>query len=93
VGEGTLLRGSRGPIFSEHNAVVGGGTSEGNAGALIVSTHAGEGAAARHSALEMIDVRGLKIGTSRLIVTAVFIQPRDWIGISASVGGRGLRVG
>ena len=90
--EGALLRGAGGPVFSEHDAVVGGGTSEGDAVALIVSTHAGEGAAARHAAPEMIDVRGLKIGASGLIVAAILIQPRDWIGIGAAVGGRGLRV-
>ena len=92
MSEGTLLRSAGSPIFSEHDAVVGGWTSEGDAVALIVSTHAGEGAAARDPALEMIDVRGFEIGASGLIVTAVLVQPGDRIRIGASVGRHGLQV-
>lgn len=90
VGEGALLSGAGRPVFSLHDAVVGGGTAEGDAIALIVGAHAGESAAAGDASLEVVDVGRLQIGGGWLIVAAVFVKPRDGVGIAAAVGGGGL---
>src|SRR5579872_1297859 len=79
------LRRPRGPIFALHNAIIGCGTAESNAIAVIVGAHAGEGAAASETALEVINVRRLEVEGSRLVVAAVFVQPGNWVGIAAPV--------
>ncbi len=85
MSESSLLRAARSPVLAVHHAIICGRTPKRNSISLIVGAHAGEGAASRHAALEVINVRRLEAWASRLIVTAVLIQPRNWIRIRAAV--------
>src|SRR5712672_117147 len=88
--ESALLRGPRCPIFTFHYAIVGCWASERDPIPLIIRSHASECAAARHQSFEVIDMRRFQIGPGRLIVTSVFVQPRNWVGIRAPI--RGCRI-
>jgi len=87
MSESSLLRAPRSPILALHHAIIGGRTSKRNSISFIVGAHAGEGAASRHASLEVVNVRRLQARTSRLIVTAILIQPRNRIRIRAAVRG------
>jgi len=73
------------PIFSLHHAIVGCGAAKGDSIPGIVGAHPCERAAARHSPLEVIDVRRLEVRTGGLIVTAILIQPGDWVRIGPAI--------
>src|SRR6266481_860579 len=83
--ERTLLRGSRCPIFTLHHAIVGGWTAERDPVPLIIRAHAGERAAPRYQAFEVINMRRLQIRPCRLVVTTVFVQPWNGVGIAATI--------
>lgn len=83
--KGPLLCRTCGPILALHHAVVSCGAAECDPVSLIVGSGAGEGTASRNAALEMVDVRGFKIRTRRLIVAAVLVQPRNGVGIGPTV--------
>ncbi len=87
MGEDAVLGGASGPVFSLHHAVVGGGAAEGDAISMIVCAEAGERAAARDAAIEMVDVRGFEVQAGGLIVTAVFVEPGNWVRVRTAVGG------
>jgi len=87
MGEDAALGGASSPVFALHHAVVGGGAAEGDAISMIVCTDAGEGAATRDAAIEMVDVRRLEIEAGGLIVTAVFVEPGNWVWVGTAVGG------
>src|SRR6266853_515094 len=83
--ECTLLCGSRCPIFTLHHAIVGGWAAERDPVALIIRAHACERAAPRYQAFKVINMRRLEIGPCRLVVTAVFVQPWNGVGIAATI--------
>lgn len=82
-----LLRCSSSPVFTLHHSVVGGGTSERDSIPLIVGAHARKCAAPRYPAFEVINVRRFQVRTSGLIVTAIPIKPRNWVGVRAAIRG------
>src|SRR5882762_10364030 len=88
--ECALLCGSRCPIFTLHHAIVGCWAAERDPIPLIIRSHAGECTAARHQSFKVIDMRRFQIGPGRLIVTAVFVQPRNGVRIRAPI--RGCRI-
>src|ERR1700733_34669 len=90
MSEGAALRGASSPVFALHHAVVGGGAAEGDAISMIVCADAGEGAATRDAAIEMVDVRRLEIEAGGLIVTAVFVEPGNWVRVRTAVGSHSL---
>src|SRR5882762_3592716 len=85
--ECALLCGSRCPIFTLHHAIVGCWAAERDPIPLIIRSHASECTAARHQSLKVIDMRWFQIGPGRLIVTSVFVQPRNGVRIGASICG------
>lgn len=85
VGERPALRCAARPVLSRHESVVCGRSAKSDSVPLIVRSQACEGAAPRHTSPEMIDMRRLQIGARGLIVTAVLIEPRDWIRIGSAV--------
>src|SRR5258706_9730176 len=92
MGESALVRGSRCPIFTLHHAIVGCWAAECDPISLIIRSHASECTAARHQSFKVIDMRWFQIRPGRLIVTTVFVQPRNGVGIGASIcGSRILR--
>lgn len=88
--ESTLLRSSASPILSLHHTVVSRRTAKSDPVSLTVRAHAREGAAASDSPFEMVDMRRFKIWTRGLIVTTIFIQPRNRVRIGAAIGGHWL---
>jgi len=56
VCEGALLCCSAGPILALHHAIIGSSAAKGDSISLVIRAHPSEGAAARHPALEMVDV-------------------------------------
>jgi len=87
VRERPVLRRASSPVFTLHHAVVGGKGTEGDSIAQIVGSHAGEGAATGDAAFEVVDVRWLEIGTGRLIMASISVQPWNRIWIRAAVRG------
>ena len=85
MSERTLLCCSSGPILSLHHTVVRRRAAKRDAIPLIVSAHARKGAAASDAAFEMVDMRRFEVWASWLIVTAVFVQPGNWIRIDAAI--------
>ncbi len=85
MGERTLLRCSRSPVFALHHAVIGGRGTKGDTISSIVGTHTGKSAAASDTTLEMVDMRRFEIGARWLIVAAILVQPRNWIRIGTAV--------
>ncbi len=85
MSKNSRLSRARRPILTLHQSVIGGRRAEGNSIPLIVRAHAGKRAATRHRSLEVIDVRGLKVRSPRLIVTAVLVQPWNRIRISPAI--------
>src|SRR5882757_4652601 len=88
MGESALLRRSRCPIFTLHYAIVGCWAAERDPISLIIRSHASECTAARHQSIEVIDMRWFQIRPGRLIVTSVFVQPRNGVRIGAPIRGR-----
>src|SRR5712671_1545692 len=88
--ESTLLRGSRCPIFTLHDAIIGCWAAECDPILLIIRSHASECTAARHQSFKVIDMRWFQIGPGRLIVTSVLVQPRNGVRIRAPI--RGCRI-
>lgn len=84
--ESALLRRAPGPIFALHHAIIRGGTPKGNTISVIVGAHASKGTAPGNATLEMVYMRRFKIRSGWLIVAAVFVQPRNRIGVGAAVG-------
>ena len=85
VSESALLCSSGGPVFTLHHTVVRRRAAKRDAIPLIVSAHARKGAAASDAAFEMVDMRRFEVWARGLIVTAVFVQPGNWIRISAAI--------
>jgi len=85
VSECPRLRTAPGEVFSLHKSVVGCGRAKCNSVAFIISAHADEIGAPSDSPFEMVDVRRLQLWACRLIMTAILIQPRNWIRISAAI--------
>src|SRR5882762_1256416 len=85
--ESALLRGARCPVFTLHYAIVGCWAAECDPIPLIIRSHASECTAARHQSFKVIDMRWFQIRPGRLIVTTVFVQPRNGVGIGASICG------
>src|SRR5258707_9764719 len=83
--ESSLLRGPRCPIFTLHYAIVGCWAAERDPIPLIIRSHASECTAACHQSFEVIDMRWFQIGPGRLIVTSVFVQPRNRVRIRAPI--------
>ena len=72
-------------VFSLHISVVSCACSERNSIAPIVSAHTDKISAPADSPFEMVDVRRLQLWSCRLVMTAVLIQPRYGIRISAAI--------
>jgi hypothetical protein len=85
MSECACLGSALGKVFSLHISVVGCPCAERNAVALIVGAHTGEISAPGDSPFEMEDVRRFQVWARRLVMTAILIQPRYWIGISAAI--------
>ena len=85
MGERPLLCCSGRPVFALHHSVVRRGAAKRDALSLIVGPHAGEGATASDTTLEMINMRWFEIGACRLIMTAILIQPRNRVRIGTAV--------
>jgi hypothetical protein len=85
VSEGALLCRAAGPILTLHYAIVGRWTAKRDAISAIVGAHSGEGTASGHSTLEVENVRRFKVRPSGLIVAAILVQPRNWVGIGPAV--------
>jgi len=85
--KGSLLCRACSPILALHHTVVGCRAAECDPISLIVGTSAREGTAPRDSTLEMVDMRGFKIGSGRLVVAAVLVQPRNRVRIGPTVRG------
>jgi hypothetical protein len=91
--ECAALGSSGGPVFSFHQSVIRGRTTERDAIPLVIRPHAGEGAASSDNALEVIDVRRFQIRPSGLIMAAIPIQSRNRVRLRTAVGGhRRLRL-
>src|SRR5579863_4548144 len=86
MSESALLRGSRGPVFALHHTEIRGRCAECDAVTLTVRASPAKRAAARDAALEVINVRGFERRAGRLIVAAVFVEPRNRVGINTPVG-------
>jgi len=85
VGECSDLRSASREVFPIHKSVVRSRSAKCDSIAFIISANAREIGTPADSALEMIDVRWLQLRTSRLIMAAVLIQPRNRIRIGAAV--------
>ena len=83
--EATVVCLARGPVFALHHAVVGSGCSEGDPIPFVVCATACESGAASDLTFEVVDVGWLQVGSGRLIVAAVLIEPRDWKWIAPAV--------
>ena len=86
VGEYSLMRLPRGPVFARHIAIVGGGIAPGKAVAFIVRTHAMEAVAARQLSFEVEDVGEFDIRRRALIVITILVEPRDGIRARSTIG-------
>jgi hypothetical protein len=85
MGEGSLARGTAGKIFTLHKRIIGGGTAEEQAVAVIIGANAHEIAAPGYLSLEVVDARGFITRAGGLVVRAVFVQPGDGEGIGTAV--------
>ena|ERR1035438_970878 len=86
VREDALMRLTRRPVFSCHVTVVGGGSAPGEAVAMVIGAHAVETIATRQLPFEVIDAGEFGVGYGSLVVTAIFVEPRNGIGARAAVG-------
>ena len=93
VGERALLRRAGSPVFPVHDAIVRRRRAKRDAIALIIRAHARKGAAASGVALEMVNMRGLEVRASGLVMAAIFVQPGNGVGIGAAICGGGLLSG
>ncbi len=87
MSECACLQSASGKVFSLHKSVVGCPCAERNAVALIVGAHTGEISAPGDSPFEMENVRRFQVWACGLVMTAILIQPRYRIGISAAIVG------
>jgi hypothetical protein len=87
VGERSPLRRSGGPVLALHHAKVSCRTTKRDSIAVVIGADSSEGAATGYSTFEMVNVRRVYVGASRLIVAAVLIEPRNWKRICAAVRG------
>ena len=83
--ERTVLGSPCGPVFALHQSVIRGRAAERDAIPVVICPHAGEGAASGDKALEVVNVRRLQIRSGRLIVAAIFVEPRDWVWLGAAI--------
>jgi hypothetical protein len=90
VGESSLLSGASGPVIAGHDAVIGGRATECDSIPLIVGAHTGESAATGYFSFEVINMRRLEVRARGLIVASVFVEPRDWVWVGATVRSDGL---
>jgi hypothetical protein len=72
-------------VFALHKSIVGCWCAERYAIAFVVNAHADEISAPGNSAFEMVDVRWFQLWACWLIMTAILIQPRYWIRLSAAI--------
>ena len=73
------------PVFALHESKIGGRAAECDAIPLVVRAHATKCAAPRHKTFEVVNVRRLQIRSGRLIVAAIFVEPRDWVWLGAAI--------
>ena len=85
VGKDGLVWLSPSPILAGHIAIVCSGSAPGEAIALVVCTHTMESAATRQLSFEMIDAGEFDVRHCGLIMVAVLVEPRDWVGARATV--------
>ena len=86
VGEDSLVGLACRPVLARHVAVVGAGSSPGEAVTFIIRTHAMEAVAARQLSFEVINVGQFDIRHRALVVIAVLVQPWNRIRAIATVG-------
>ncbi|HTG01304.1 MAG TPA: hypothetical protein VK654_12065 [Nitrospirota bacterium] len=85
MSESPLAGRPTGEVFPLHEGVVRGWIPKGQTVSLIIGTHADEIAAPGNLPLEMVNARRFIAQAGRLIVTAVFVKPRDGKGVSAAI--------
>ena len=85
VRKGSVLCGARSPVLALHDAIVRRRTTKRDSIAPVIGAHAGERTAPGNAPSEVVNMRGLQVCASRLIVAAVLIQPGDGEGIGAAV--------
>jgi hypothetical protein len=88
VRKGSMLSGARSPVLALHDAVIRSRTTKRDSTAPVIGAHAGERTATSNASFEVVNMRGLQVCASRLIMAAVLIQPGDGEGLGSAVGRR-----
>lgn len=85
VRKGSGLCRARSPILALHDAIIRCRTAKRDSITPVIGAHAGERTAPSNAPFEVVNMRGLQVYASRLIVAAVLIQPRDGERLGAAV--------
>ena len=68
------------PVLTLHHAVIRRRATERDSISFVVGAHASEGAAPSNSSREVVNMGGLRVWPGRLIMAAIFVQPRNCVG-------------
>jgi hypothetical protein len=85
VRKDSVLCGARSPVLALHDAIVCCRATKRDSIAPVIGAHAGERTAPSNASFKIVNMRGLQVCTSRLIVAAVLIEPGDGEGLGATV--------
>jgi len=87
VGECPGLRSAAGKVFSLHESVIGRRSAERYSISFVVAAHADKTGTPADQAFEVINVGRFQLWSGWLVMTAVFVQPWNWIRLSVTVVG------
>ena len=85
MGEYPGLRSAAGEVLPVHESVIGRRSAKRYSISIVVAAHADETGTPADPAFKMINVRRFQLRSGWLVVTAVFVQPWNWIRLSVTV--------
>ena len=85
MGEYPGLGSAAGKVFSLHESVIGRRSAERYSVSIVVAAHAHETCTSADQAFKMINVGRFQLWPGWLVVTAVFVQPWNWIRLIVTV--------
>jgi hypothetical protein len=85
VGEYPTIRATTGEVFPLHESIIGRRSAEWYSISIVVGTHADKTGTTADPAFKMINVGRFQLRSGWLVMTAVFVQPWNWIRLSVTV--------
>ena len=79
------LRSAACKVFPVHESVVGRRSAERYSTSIVVAAHADKTGTPADQAFKMINVGRFQLRSGWLVMTAVFVQPWNWIRLSVTV--------